>query len=138
MTSTPAPSYSLLDSIRRTIEQRNLFSARTRIKFVSAFQKADNEDGNGTKNGKNFRSPLSAIPSMETRHARLRNKVTEEIINTEEAYVNVLRIIRDEFMEDSEIKMSFSRRDFSGKYSHKIFIQFGSELMYNIFFSHFQ
>jgi len=44
----------------------------------------------------------------------MRNKVIEEIIKTEEDYVKQLKTIRDEFMEDTELKLTFTRRDFNG------------------------
>jgi hypothetical protein len=110
MSHTP----SLLDSIRRTIEERNLFSARSRLHFVSALRSA-NYYPSSTPNGKgsrNFKTPVTGL--LDNRLIRMRNKVIQEIIKTEEIYVNQLKTIKREFMEDTEIKISFSRRDFNG------------------------
>jgi len=107
MSRTP----SLLDSIRRTIEERNLFSARSRLHFVSALNSANY--GGKTPSGRGSRNLRSCNP-VDIRMGRMRDKVIQEIIKTEEIYVSQLRIIRDDFMEDTEIKIGLSRRDFNG------------------------
>lgn len=113
MAQTP----SLLDSIRRTIEERNLFSARSRVNFVSALRSADygSKGPWGDKGSRNFSSPLSSKGSAESRMNRLKNKVIQEIVKTEEIYVNQLKTIRNEFMEEPEIKLTFSKREYNGK-----------------------
>lgn len=111
MSGTP----SLLDSIRRTIEERNLFSARSRLHFVSALQSANHytSSSSSRKGAKNFKSPLTG-KLMDNRLIRLRNKAIQEIIKTEQVYVTQLRTIRDEFMQDTGIRVCLSRRDFNG------------------------
>lgn len=110
MSRTP----SLLDSIRRTIEERNLFSARSRLHFVSALKTANYYGTPTSKGSKNFKSPRTSN-LMDNRLIRMRNKVIQEIIKTEEIYVNQLKTIRNEFMEHTELKLSLSRRDFNGE-----------------------
>jgi len=112
MSHTP----SLLDSIRRTIEERNLFSARSRIKYVSALSSANHGTKGPLDNGsRNFGSPLSSKATAETRLNRLRNKVIQEIVKTEEIYVNQLKAIQTEFVEDPDIKLTFTKREHNGK-----------------------
>lgn len=112
----PQTPTSLLDSIRRTIEERSLFSARSRGHFVSALKSANygNSSNTPTARSRNFKSPATG-KLLDNRLIRMRNKVIQEVIKTEEVYVNQLKIIRDEFMEDTEIRVSLSRRDFNGK-----------------------
>lgn len=115
MSQTP----SLLDSIRRTIEERNLFSARSRVNFVSALRSADHGSrGVSDKGSRNFSSPLSSRGTALIRMGRLRNKVIQEIIKTEEIYVNQLKTIQNEFMEDPDIRLTFSKREYNGKGKH--------------------
>jgi hypothetical protein len=118
MSHTHTPS--LMDSIRRTIEERNLFSVRSRLHFVSALKTANNGSitPKSRRGMKNFFSPISSGNPLENRLIRMRNKVIQEIIKTEDDYVKQLRIIRDEFMDDTELKLTFNRRDFNGK-KHK-------------------
>ncbi len=121
MSQTP----SLLDSIRRTIEERHLFSARSRLHFVSALKSAnyygDSTSSSSGKGSKNFKSPLTGR-LMDNRLIRLRKKAIQEIIKTEEVYVNQLRTIKSEFMDDSGIRICLSRRDFNSTYIQQIFI----------------
>ncbi|ODM97662.1 putative protein tag-52, partial [Orchesella cincta] len=70
------------------------------------------------KGSRNFGSPLSSKATAETRLNRLRNKVIQEIVKTEEIYVNQLKIIQNEFMEDSDIKLTFTKREYNAIFSN--------------------
>lgn len=89
-------SGSLLDSIRRTIEDRNLLTARTRIRYVSAMRNAYR----ATRNSKNINN-IDEI-SIEARVAKLKAKITQELVLSEKNYLKQLTIIIDKFKGNVE------------------------------------
>lgn len=84
------------------------------MNFVSALRSADHTGTpKGSRSG--FGSPLTSKNSAEARLKRLRRKVIQEIVKTEQIYVNQLKAIQNEFMEDPDIKLTFSKREHNGK-----------------------
>ena len=71
------PQRNLLDSIRRTLEQRSLLTARSRNDFVQALHVASKD---------------SSTPKRTT---HLKDKVIAEIISSEETYIEGLKQLQE-------------------------------------------
>jgi len=94
-TSTP-----LLDTIRRTIEERNLLTARSRLKYVSALRNAVLKDT--TTNLEN---------TVAARIEQLKLKVIKELITSEKTYLKQIGWIVTEFKLTLEVHSALARKD---------------------------